>query len=56
MALLGDLIAANRRLVEETLMRVRRVEAGLGRQAALEGEVEGVERTNAPTWRSEEKS
>jgi len=56
MALLGDLIAANRRLVEETLMRIRRVEADLSRDAARKGEVEGIERTSAPTWRREEKS
>jgi hypothetical protein len=56
MALLGDLIAANRRLVEETLMRIRRVDATLSRGAAPQGTIEGVERTGAPAWRHEEKS
>jgi glycosyltransferase involved in cell wall biosynthesis len=49
MALLGDLMASNRRLTEEVLTRVRRLDAQLARH---EDVVEGVERTVATTWRA----
>lgn len=46
MALLGDLMASNRRITEEVLARVRRLDAKLAGQ----GSVEGVESTHAETW------
>lgn len=48
MALLGDLLATNRRLTEEILQRVRRLDAHLA-----EGSVgpEGIVSTGAPAWR-----
>jgi glycosyltransferase involved in cell wall biosynthesis len=52
MALLGDLMASNRRLTEEILQRVRRLDAQLG-QADSSGGVEGVERTGARPWRAD---
>ncbi len=48
MALLGDLMASNRRLTEEVLARVRRLDAKL---AGDDGSVEGVESTGAAPWR-----
>ncbi|TPV96882.1 MAG: glycosyltransferase family 2 protein [Myxococcales bacterium FL481] len=53
MALLGDLIAGNRRLIEELLARMRRIDATLdhisqGRHLGAET----LERTAAETWRS----
>lgn len=53
MALLGDLMAANRRLTEEVLQRVRRLDAHLGREDPEAG-VEGVEGTGALPWRAGE--
>lgn len=47
MALLGDLLASNRRLTEELLHRVRRLDAKVSGNA---GEVEGVESTGAQPW------
>ena len=47
MALLGDLMSANRRLLEELLTRVRRLDAALARQ---QGDAEGIESTGAPPW------
>ncbi|MBK8715829.1 MAG: glycosyltransferase family 2 protein [Nannocystaceae bacterium] len=50
MALLGDLLATNRRLTEEVLLRVRRLEAhgqSPGRAAAA---TEGIESTAAAPW------
>jgi hypothetical protein len=49
MALLGDLLATNRRLTEEVLHRVRRLDAMLAERE--NGKVEGVESTGAETWR-----
>ena len=46
MALLGDLMASNRRITEEVLARVRRLDAKLAGQES----VEGVESTHAPAW------
>ncbi|MBX7080100.1 MAG: glycosyltransferase family 2 protein [Nannocystaceae bacterium] len=53
MALLGDLLATNRRLTEEVLLRVRRLDAQLQRSAAAEGRGahEGIESTGAAPWR-----
>ncbi|MCX4243733.1 glycosyltransferase family 2 protein [Paraliomyxa miuraensis] len=48
-ALLGDLMATNRRLLEDLLTRVRRLDAAL---AAGTEHVEGVESTGAAAWRS----
>ncbi len=50
-ALLSDLIATNRRLAEEILARVRRLDARLAAGAGPEPAVEGVESTGAPPWR-----
>jgi glycosyltransferase involved in cell wall biosynthesis len=52
MALLGDLMATNRRLTEEILQRVRRLDAQLGREDPAIG-IEGVEQTGAPPWRAD---
>lgn len=49
MALLGDLMASNRRLTEEVLTHVRRLDAKL---ASEDGGVEGVESTGAAPWRA----
>lgn len=49
MALLGDLIASNRRLTEEVLMRVRRLEAAAGGG----DERPGIVTTGASPWTSE---
>jgi hypothetical protein len=46
-ALLGDLMATNRRLLEDVLARVRRLDAAL---AAGSGHVEGIESTGAAPW------
>jgi glycosyltransferase involved in cell wall biosynthesis len=46
-ALLGDLMATNRRLLEDLLTRVRRLDAAL---AAGAGHVEGIESTGAAPW------
>ncbi len=51
-AVLGDLLAANRRLLEDVLARVRRVDAELARAAIARGEtLEGVKSTGATPWR-----
>jgi glycosyltransferase involved in cell wall biosynthesis len=52
MALLGDLLATNRRLTEEVMHRVRRLDAQLGGLEGKDGDVEGVETTDAAPWRS----
>ena len=57
MALLGDLLATNRRLSEELLARVRRLDASLALEQRRRGEpIEGVYSTGAAAWRSEETS
>ncbi len=48
MALLGDLLATNRRLTEEVLLRVRRLDAQLS--ARSEGGLDGIESTSATPW------
>lgn len=53
MALLGDLIAANRRLTEEVLVRLRLADgetADARHAAGLPPTAPGVRRTPAPTW------
>jgi glycosyltransferase involved in cell wall biosynthesis len=50
-AMLAELLAANRRLMEEVLMRVRRLDAALG-DAAEGGRVDGIRTTSAAPWRS----
>jgi hypothetical protein len=53
MALLGDLLAANRRLNEELLGRIRRLDAAqAANDRATGGGVEGVMSTGAATWRA----
>ncbi len=55
MALLGDLLAANRRLNEEILVRVRRLDATAAGEQRGRGEgIEGVRSTGASPWRHEE--
>jgi len=55
MALLGDLLAANRRLNEELLARVRRLDATLAGEQRRRGEpIEGVRSTGAASWREDE--
>ena len=48
MALLGDLMASNRRLTEEVLARVRRLDAKLAEDGTG---VEGVDSTGVEPWR-----
>ncbi len=51
-AVLSDLLAANRRLIEDVLARVRRMDAELARAAIARGEtLEGVKSTGATPWR-----
>lgn len=51
MALLGDLLGFNRRLSEEILARVRRLDAHVARnETDRERELEGVQNTGAPVW------
>ncbi|MCA9712189.1 MAG: glycosyltransferase family 2 protein [Myxococcales bacterium] len=47
MALLGDLMATNRRLLEELMTRVRRLDAALAQDSSA---VEGIESTGAAPW------
>jgi hypothetical protein len=56
MAMLGDLVAANRRLAEEVLVRIRRVDAALARAPDAAGQIDGVESTAAPPWRRKDES
>lgn len=51
-AMISDLLAANRRLLEATLRRVRQLDAELARQRAP-GTLEGVESTGAEPWRAD---
>ncbi len=53
MALLADLMATNRRLSEEVLVRVRRLDARMERveHGGASPTVEGIESTGAPPWR-----
>jgi glycosyltransferase involved in cell wall biosynthesis len=51
LAMLSDLLAANRRLLEEVLRRVRRIDANAAIDAASRGvRIEGVETTGAAPW------
>lgn len=53
MALLSDLLAANRRLQEEILYRVRRLDAAQARNQSARGEaLDGIESTRRPSWAS----
>lgn len=57
MAFLGDLLAANRRLNEELLGRIRRLDAELAADKRRRGlGIEGVLSTGAPPWRGEQGS
>ena len=49
-AMLSELLAANRRLLEETLIRVRRLESQAG-SGLRPHAVEGVRSTGVPSWR-----
>lgn len=53
MALLGDLLAANRRLNEEMLARLRRLDAQLASlsNGHLPGRTDGIDSTGEPPWR-----
>jgi glycosyltransferase involved in cell wall biosynthesis len=51
MAFFGDLIASNRRISEEVLMRLRRLEANFSQLNVQEKGVEGVTSTGAKAWR-----
>ncbi len=54
MALLGDLLATNRRLNEEIMTRVRRIDAHLaGTQVGTGQPLEGIESTGAQPWVSD---
>ena len=49
MALLGDLIAANRRLTEQLLVQVRQLDVAFNR--VTDGPaIPGLRRTDAPVW------
>jgi glycosyltransferase involved in cell wall biosynthesis len=51
-ALLAELLAANRRLVEESLLHLRRLDAMESTRALREGQrIDGVQSTGAPAWR-----
>ena len=50
-ALLSELLAANRRLLEETLRRVRRLERGL---SSADWDVTEYQRTGAEPWKGGE--
>jgi glycosyltransferase involved in cell wall biosynthesis len=54
-AMLSDLLAMNRRLLEEALSRIRRLDAKLARASFDErpDRVEGVESTGAAAWRGD---
>jgi glycosyltransferase involved in cell wall biosynthesis len=54
MVLLSDLLAANRRLTEEVLTRVRRLDAMMAAEQRSSGQdLDGVHSTGAPPWKSE---
>ncbi|MFO7562790.1 MAG: glycosyltransferase family 2 protein [Enhygromyxa sp.] len=54
MAFLGDLLAANRRLNEELLARMRRIDADLAAEKRARGvALEGIRSTGAAPWRPE---
>jgi glycosyltransferase involved in cell wall biosynthesis len=51
-AALSDLLSANRRLMEEVLRRVRRLDAEAASSALARGEpIDGIHSTGAPPWR-----
>lgn len=52
MALLGDLLATNRRLTQEVLARVRRLDAHLADSRESGPDVEGVRSTGSAPWRA----
>ena len=53
MAVLGDLIAANRRLTEQVLIHLRQLEADLGDRGGQAPGIAGLRRTAAPPWTGE---
>ncbi len=54
MALLGDLIAANRRLTEEILARLRRMDGDQAAQGSdRPARLDGIDSTGAPPWTAE---
>jgi glycosyltransferase involved in cell wall biosynthesis len=56
-AALSDLLSANRRLLEEMLGRVRRLDADLAARAFAQGQpIEGVQSTGQSPWRDESES
>lgn len=56
MAFLGDLIASNRRISEELLTRMRRLEAGYSQLNNNKNHIEGVISTGALSWRNKAES
>ncbi len=51
-AMLSDLLAANRRLLEDILARLRRLDGQLAAEAHRRGEpIDGIRSTGAPPWR-----
>jgi glycosyltransferase involved in cell wall biosynthesis len=53
-AMLSDLLSANRRLLEDVLARTRRIDAELAMQAAGRGEsIDGIHTTGAAPWRED---
>jgi glycosyltransferase involved in cell wall biosynthesis len=54
-AMLSDLLAANRRLLEDIMARIRRIDAELGRRESdARGQMlDGIRSTGAAPWRSE---
>jgi glycosyltransferase involved in cell wall biosynthesis len=55
LAMLSDLLAGNRRLLEEVLARMRRLDADAGRHLPEGAPVEGVQRTGAAPWAEPER-
>jgi hypothetical protein len=51
--MLSDLLAANRRLLEDIMSRVRRIDAELGQRGAPSRTLDGVYSTGAPSWHGE---
>ena len=53
-SLLGEMLAANRRLLEDVLTRIRRLDSVYAQEALARGElVDGIRNTGAPPWRRE---
>jgi glycosyltransferase involved in cell wall biosynthesis len=56
-AMLSDLLAANRRLLEDIMARVRRIDAEIGQNGASAGRMlEGIHTTAAVPWRARDEA